>query len=607
MNKLRPGSLANPSTRDDGFVRTSNITRFLATCSIQGVPSEDLFQRDDLIEASAESLARVARAVLSLFRITEAPAADRSRGVSSGGGNNSRGPYGSSRAAESTPNIALARSTSPTMSTPIQKKRWSPPTPGLPTVMDSGLDTLRENLGSRPTTGESDQLSPLGMTPPPRSPLRTRSSNSRAGLFNDRGSLVDSTRASIGESVRERESIADSRRSLASSTRTDTTAFSSLLEVQRSRSGSGSAGQYGTIRTMTTDATSLHVNDDGSLAPSLTDDLGRKSQDLHRVVEETESSATSSSGGKKKARSSANASAVAARSTPTMAELAHEEEVQEKERERRRRIHLGKAKWPDDFLDTSQQSVHAAALAEEFGTDGSVTPPLSSSPPQMDMVAPTRTSIDRADVQTPPLLTPKRPSHRARHSVDTTVLLPRPPRLRTETDNSSPTRSPLRRSNTQAAPRSPGLLPRSDWGARSDSQERATRSPRVPFPRSVSGEYSIHDHSPARTSAADRDDIDLGSVADRPKVPRGRFTSEVDGASSRRRPRPNSFDIQGSKPGRSRFESMVNLGVVSSNPNASDINSRDSVDIRQTLIVKEEGKPAVQYVSPILYRVWGTC
>jgi hypothetical protein len=593
MNKLRPGSLTNPSTRDDGFVRTSNVTRFLATCSTHGVPAEDLFQRDDLIEASAESLARVARAVLSLFRITEAPVAERSRVTTGGGSSSGRGPYGSSRATESTPNLALARSTSPPVSTPTQKKRWSPPTPGLPTVMDSGLDTLRENLSSRPTTAESDRLSPLGMTPPPRSPLRTRSSSSRAAIYGgDRGSLADSTRVSLGESVRDRDSLADSRQSLASSARSDTTAFSSLLEVQRSRSGSGSAGQYGTVRTTTTDATSLHVNDDGSLAPSLAEDLSRKHVDLHRVVEETESSATSSSGGKKKTRSHTASSAATGRSTPSVAELAREEEAQEKERERRRRIHLGKAKWPDDFLDSSQQSAHAAALAEEFGTDGSLTPPMSASPQQTGMVAPPRSGVDHVGLSGP--ITPKRPAHLPRHSIDTTILLPKPTRFRTDTDNASPTRSPLRRSSTQGAPRPPGLLPRADRDGRSNSQESGPRSPRVPFPRSVSGDYSARDNSPMRLPG--EDDADTGSMADRPKVPRGRFTSEVDGASSRRRPRPNSFDIQGSKPGRSRFESMVNLGVVTSNPIASDINSRDSVDIRQTLVVKEEGKPAVQYV-----------
>jgi hypothetical protein len=589
MNKLRPGSLTNPSTRDDGFVRTSNVTRFLATCSIHGVPTEDLFQRDDLIEASAESLARVARAVLSLFRITESPpAVERSKVLTGGGGSGQRGPYGSSRATESTPNLVLARSTSPT-STPTQKKRWSPPTPGLPTVMDHGLDTLREGLSStRPPHIATDRLTPLG-PPPPRSPLRARSSSSRGGAYGDRGSLADSTRASLGESIRERESLADSRQSLSSSARTDSTAFSSLLEVQRSGSG-GSAGRFGTVRTTTTDATSLHLNDDGSLAASLTDDLGRKPPDLHRVVEETESAATSSSGGKKKSRSNGTAT-----------ELAHSEELAEKERERRRRINLGKAKWPDDFFDSSQQNLHAAALAEEFGTEGSITPPLlSTSPSQMSMHSVPRRDADQVD-ELPPI-TPKRPMHRARHSVDTAVvLLPKPPRIRTDLDNASPTRGPLRRSNTQlsagAVPRSGSLVPRADRDARTNSQESVPRSPRVPFPRSVSGDYV--DHSPVRQPSPQQV-ADLGSTADRPKMPRGRFTSEVDGASSRRRPRPNSFDIQGAKPGRSRFESMVNLGVVSSNPIASDINTRDSVDVRQTLVVKEEGKPAVQYVSFIV-------
>jgi hypothetical protein len=45
--------------------------------------------------------------------------------------------------------------------------------------------------------------------------------------------------------------------------------------------------------------------------------------------------------------------------------------------------------------------------------------------------------------------------------------------------------------------------------------------------------------------------------------PRGRLQSEVDRASSRRRrPRSSSYDEFGAKPRRSRFESMVNLGVA---------------------------------------------
>ena len=67
------------------------------------------------------------------------------------------------------------------------------------------------------------------------------------------------------------------------------------------------------------------------------------------------------------------------------------------------------------------------------------------------------------------------------------------------------------------------------------------------------------------------------------------------------RARPSSYDDLGNKPRRTRFESMVNLGVGSSNASASDLLSRDSLDgsaVRQTLIVREEGKPPTHFVSP---------
>jgi hypothetical protein len=67
------------------------------------------------------------------------------------------------------------------------------------------------------------------------------------------------------------------------------------------------------------------------------------------------------------------------------------------------------------------------------------------------------------------------------------------------------------------------------------------------------------------------------------------------------RARPSSYDELGNKPRRTRFESMVNLGVGSSNASASDLLSRDSLDgsaVRQALIVQEEGKPPTHFVSP---------
>ena len=125
----------------------------------------------------------------------------------------------------------------------------------------------------------------------------------------------------------------------------------------------------------------------------------------------------------------------------------------------------------------------------------------------------------------------------------------------------------------------------------------------VPFPSGrASGEISstppqqVHFPPDLKTSKGSG-----GSGSEeRPRLPRGRFQSEIDGASARRKPRPQSYDDAGAKPRRSRFESMVNLGVGSSTASASDLMPRsEGSAVRQTLIVKEDGKPPTQFVSII--------
>ncbi|KAJ6545393.1 protein kinase [Mycena capillaripes] len=87
----------------------------------------------------------------------------------------------------------------------------------------------------------------------------------------------------------------------------------------------------------------------------------------------------------------------------------------------------------------------------------------------------------------------------------------------------------------------------------------------------------------------------MRSRVERTRNPGGRFDMEE---ISRRRPRPSSYDELGSKPMRSRFESMVNLGVASTNTSGNDLLSRDSLAgsfVRQALIIREEGKPPTHF------------
>ncbi|KAJ7592858.1 kinase-like domain-containing protein [Mycena floridula] len=84
MNKLRSSSIVKPDPREDGFVRTTNITRFLAACSSYGLPSEELFHRDDLIEGTGESLARVAQTIITLIKSVDTPVVEQQRRLAGG-------------------------------------------------------------------------------------------------------------------------------------------------------------------------------------------------------------------------------------------------------------------------------------------------------------------------------------------------------------------------------------------------------------------------------------------------------------------------------------------------------------------------------------------
>ena len=630
VNKLFPGTIGRVDRREDGFVRTSNVTKFLAGSSSVGLMPADLFRRDDLIEATGESLARVARTVLALSRLAEFPGVDKSK-VLQGGSRSGHSPYGQNgRAAASTPNLSMSqlqRSTSPTgPASPTSRKRWSPHQ-HLPTVRsdspnedssDSRTVNNDDVFGGAPNPVSSRNLAPERgeppPVPPPRSPLRIRP-------VVERISVADSTRASVGDSVIGAFDVAPPptapmtiRQSQASSNYTETTVFSSLLEPHTPRTPS-SQNKFGTIRTVTTEATSLSPSEapsftrteGSSIAPSFKEEGRRRSiespsrrerrpsetaiVDLTRVVEETEDSATSKS---RSDKSEAGKARSPSRGQPIP-------------------IKLGKGKWPDDFigLDTFQTPKSSVLDDDDSLLNASLHTPLSISPPRSKLALTSRSPNE--SVESLPQF-PRRPTHRARHSVDAPGLLPKDALLRRDSSpdasGSPPRRIVLRRSSSKAPSNRNGMyIPRKEGSASPEGSDGP-----VPFPRSVSGEHSTPPGGLAFPSASPNDSkTDLvggggGGAGDRPRLLRGRFQSEVDSASARRKPRPNSFDEYGAKPRRSRFESMVNLGVASSNASASDLMSRDSYDgsaVRQTLIVREDGKAPTQFVSRALYmRFW---
>jgi hypothetical protein len=85
MNKLRPGSIARIDPREDGMLRTSKVTKSLASCSANGLPPEDLFLRDDLIEGISDCLARVSKTIITLVEGAETPVPTHSHLLRGGG------------------------------------------------------------------------------------------------------------------------------------------------------------------------------------------------------------------------------------------------------------------------------------------------------------------------------------------------------------------------------------------------------------------------------------------------------------------------------------------------------------------------------------------
>ena len=662
MNKVRPGSITRVDKREDGVVRTSNVTKFLASCSSTlGLPSEDLFLRDDLIEGSYESLARVSRTILALIETSENAPFDRPR-------LQGRGPYGqspgSSRAAQSTPN--LARSVSPpspfrdkgrvrtevpvpvpipkngSSPIPIARKRWSPTSGGLPPVHSSTptIDDEEEadvdedgmvrpfgrgrSVGGEGGGGDSneyesssgsrgggrrrnrfDQRSrgdvPQILTPPPRSPLRPKLSYDRSRQIPSFSSQVDlglpSTPPRDLHMPHSRSLASEARQSVASSTLSDTTTFSSLLDPRRSlvsNQGGANGGRFGTTRTATTVATSCFASDTPSFgrtdANSFADEYsrGRKRSggdrtpglsdrrmsetagvDLTRVAEETESCG----------------SGMVSRLRPREQSFSGEDSRSRS----RHAIRLGKGKWPDDFFPPG-----SLPPGGELSESPRPITPISTTPPRKLAI------IGRSNDSTESLPQfPRRPSHRSRHSLDTTSsLLPKDSvfgRDPSPDDRATPPPSKVILPRRVSQGRSPSLLGRSSL----DSEGRPAIDGSIPFPRTISGsgdQYKLNNTSDPAVVA----ETNKSKAAERPKPVRGRFQSEIDGSSSRRKYNPTAQDGSGQNPRRSRFESMVNLGVATNTASASDLLNRNALEdnsVRQRLIVREEGKPATQFVS----------
>ncbi|CAK5267814.1 unnamed protein product [Mycena citricolor] len=541
INKLRSSSVVRPDVRDDGFVRTSNITKFLAACSSYGLAEEDLFQRDDLIEGTSESLARVAHTIITLIKYVDAP---RFSNQKSGSSASPYGP-GSSRVALSTPNL---HSTAP-LASPV-RPRWTPPADlshGGPDESSGEEHLSKDDTATLNAKTECDRPSPIDrpvmrdkespttLALPPRSPLRPLAVK------------VDDDALQVSQS--------DSRQSMlsTSSVMTESTMMSSLLDVTRH------SYKYGTIRTVTTDMTSEAPSISRAEGSSISEDLARKRVDSKSFQREAKMSETFIDLSRVEEMDEAG----------TASRGVGKQWEQKIDGQKIDKVRLGKGKWPDDFIDLAPPP-KSPTSSELRSPSPSV---LSSSGPRKIAIvgAPKRNDSAESLPQFP-----RRPTHRARHSIDVppqspSALLPKDSLLRRD---SSPDGMPA---GSRVIVRRHSTKPK---------ERNGDADAAVPFPRTTSGEHSS---SPPDRAAS--------PISDRPRQPRGRFQSDLEASSKRRRPRPSSYDELGARPSRSRFESMMNLGGASGNTSASDLLSRDSLDAatQKILTVREEGKVPIHF------------
>jgi len=147
--------------------------------------------------------------------------------------------------------------------------------------------------------------------------------------------------------------------------------------------------------------------------------------------------------------------------------------------------------------------------------------------------------------------------------------------------------------NRKTPPTSKAIIPRRTSLDRDPSFfRRSSLDNEVPSPRTVSNSGD----QPKQNNVT----FDPAAVAEEPELVRGRSHKEIDGSSSRGKPRPVSHDGSGRKLRRSRFESMVNLGTATNTASAGELLNRNASEenvVRLTLIVREEGKPLMQFVS----------
>ena len=678
LNVFSPAIITRPDPSATSTARAKNIAKFTAAAVAFGVPPEEVFERHDF-EGGMAGMVKVAGCVVAIEKVAgRKRIGDKAEGEGMIGKIDAKTDVTTAAArgveakrrpvitpsTQPTPQVASKSSSSTAVAGPATSVYTTHPvgsasTPnllGTRVGSPSGSPSVNANVDVGHATSQTTPSVQGVMKQKQVLQIQKQKHQKRwspPGLPTLRSaSPVDEGRRVSGES--EREMVLENgddvfgpmefvdgtapisfqrtgaRSSTASSQATDTTnAYSSLFDHRSSMHT-----RYGTIPTVTTDATSLGTDPPsltrteasalaadldaatagnvlyrprsaGAIMPSgggeesprrrdrkVSDGLGVA--DLSRVAEETDEGSVG-------------------RRAPAPAPL-----PRPPSRDRSPPIRLGKGKWPDDFMNAFQypmrgsppQIPEGGGEGERKGVDNPTS--LSGSPPRQRVRRPS-TSVDLTAGASSEAVEPILPLGRlrrrsSRHSVD--VLLPKEIALAIGRDSSPPSSrdssTPSPGPTTSGGSRQPALrrsstrnyAPRTTSPGHDRSTPEASVPVPVPFPRSKSGEHSPLTAHPSSSGTlhgelAPGALLSTAGVAARPPYQRARHRSEMD--------KRSSFDDQPAQrlARRSRFESMVNLGGTSdvSKGETSLIGGMDGSAVRQCLVVKEEGKPLTRYVS----------
>lgn len=558
-----PGSVVRvDSSASTPAAKQLNVPKFLAAAAAFGVSSDELFDVEDLTVTpfTSDGLARVALTILAIKKLQDdpfkalsvnvdarQPPSAASPGSPNGSpvtpkspGTRSHGVYKSSNsgsASASTPN--LSRSLSP-VPVPIPEKRTSRQV--IETAMSTSApsQTMVDTSSSALKDEDEDVFGPVDSIPPARQNIK----------------LSTTSRLSMG------------------STHTETSAYSSLLDNR-------SSTRFETIRTVTTEATSLASDipsfthtEASAVKVSLTKEsphqklrrLGSPNSPVEEVPRRKD----------RRRSDSIDLSRVAEESEegtiPTRHHSGNIHQPQQKI------IKLGQAKWPDDFIKAFDMDKGWPDKKDWEDDDNN------------------EREQGRRMVNLDDSLGKHRPIPiRSRRSLESNEpITPSPPISRVRLRSSQRVAAATAELTSRVSPRSSfehSPVRRPVQPSPSPSPVRALTDgdlvPTVPFPRTPSVSQLSTLPSSSETL--------LPPPVKKPRESPGKLRLDNNEPLKDRR---SSFgdDRHPRIPMRPRHES-INVTPVESKGEKSLIGGMDGSQVRKTLIVKEDGKPATHYVS----------